>query len=60
MQLMNNLRRTKNFVQNHKGAIVVALITVPVVVNQARAIQKMNGFLAENNLFNEYYGIPEL
>lgn len=58
--MKDKLTRAKNFVQRNKTTILVASLTGTVIVMQARGISKLNGFLTEKDLFNEYYYQNEL
>jgi ribosomal protein L14 len=53
--MKDTLQRTKNFVRRHKGTIIVASVTGIVIVAQANGINKLNNFLKEKDLFDEYY-----
>lgn len=47
--------RIRNFVSTHKTQIVIGGIAAAVIVIQHQGIKSLNGFLVENELFDEYY-----
>lgn len=46
---------TKNFVRRNKKALIVGATLTTVILLQNSGIQKLNEFLTEKGLFEEYY-----
>ena len=57
--MFHPVAKAQNFVRTHKTAIVLGTIATLVIVTQAKGINRMNAFLVQKDLFNEYY-FPEV
>lgn len=53
------MKSTRKFVRNHKEAIVVGAITIPVIALQYKGIQNMNDYLKDHELYSDYYQLTE-
>lgn len=58
--MKNKLIQAKNYVVTHKKTVVVVAGLATIVLLQNTGIKRLNGFLADHDLFNEYYHNGEL
>lgn len=55
-----HLNSVKNFALRNKNALIVGATLTTVILLQNSGIQRMNEFLSEKGLFDEYYHTNEI